>query len=72
MGAQPPRLDGDQIAAALRAGSREPFRELLEIFLKAFPTSEEVAEFARRCPDRYAESTSQSRRRAFDRSSENR
>ena len=55
MGAQPPRLDGDQIAAALKAGSREPFRELLEIFLKAAPTSEEVAEVARRAPDRYVQ-----------------
>ena len=55
MGAQPPRLDGDQIAAALKAGSREPFRELLEVFLKAAPTSEEVAEVARRAPDRYVQ-----------------
>ncbi len=55
MGAQPPRLDGDQIAAALKAGSREPFRQLLEIFLKAAPTSEEVAEVARRAPDRYVQ-----------------
>ena len=54
MGAQPPRLDGDQISAALKAGSREPFRELLEI-LKASPTSEEVAEVARRAPDRYVQ-----------------
>ena len=55
MGAQPPRLDGDQISAALRAGSREPFRELLEVFLKASPTSEEVAEVARRAPDRFVQ-----------------
>ncbi len=55
MGARPPQLDGDQIAAALKAGSREPFRQLLEIFLKAAPTSEEVAEVARRAPDRYVQ-----------------
>ena len=51
----PVRMSGNEIAAALKAGSRETFRELLEIFLKASPTSEEVAEFARRCPDRYAQ-----------------
>ncbi len=51
----PVRMSGNEIAAALKVGSREPFRELLEIFLKASPTSEEVAEFARRCPDRYAQ-----------------
>ncbi len=49
------RLSGNEIAAALKAGSREPFRELLEVFLKAAPTSEEVAEVARRAPDRYVQ-----------------
>ena len=49
------KMSGTEIAAALKAGSREPFRQLLEIFLKAAPTSQEVAEFARRCPDRYAQ-----------------
>ncbi len=48
-------VDGDQIAAALKAGSREPFRELLEVFLKAAPTSKEVAEVARRAPDRFVQ-----------------
>ncbi len=51
----PVRMSGAEIAAALKAGSREPFRELLEIFLKAAPTSEEVAEVARRAPDRYVQ-----------------
>ncbi len=49
------KMSGVEIAAALKAGSREPFRELLEIFLKAAPTSEEVAEVARRAPDRYVQ-----------------
>ena len=49
----PVRMSGNEIAAALKAGSRAPFRELLEIFLKAAPTSEEVAEVARRAPDRF-------------------
>ena len=49
----PVRMSGTEIAAALKAGSREPFRELLEVFLKAAPTSEEVAEVARRAPDRF-------------------
>ena len=55
MAARPPQLDGDQIAAALKAGSRAPFQQILEIFLQAAPTAEEVAEFARRFPDRYAQ-----------------
>ena len=49
----PVRMSGTEIAAALKAGSREPFRELLEVFLNAAPTSEEVAEVARRAPDRF-------------------
>ncbi len=48
-------LSGPEIAAALKAGSREPFRQILEVFLQAAPTSEEVAEVARRAPDRYVQ-----------------
>ncbi len=51
----PVRMSGTEISAALKAGSREPFRELLEVFLEAAPTSEEVAEVARRAPDRYVQ-----------------
>ena len=51
----PVRMSGAEISAALKAGSREPFRELLEIFLSAAPSSEEVAEVARRAPDRYVQ-----------------
>ena len=51
----PVRMSGNEISAALKAGSREPFRELLEIFLKAAPTTEEVAEVARRTPARYVQ-----------------
>ncbi len=51
----PVRMSGTEIAVALKAGSREPFRELLEVFLNAAPTSEEVAEVARRAPDRYVQ-----------------
>ncbi len=49
------RLSGNEISAALKAGSREPFREILEIFLDAAPTAEEVAVAARRGPDRYVQ-----------------
>ncbi len=49
------RLSGNEIAAALKAGSREPFRKILEIFLDAAPTAEEVAVAARRSPDRYVQ-----------------
>ncbi len=49
------KMSGTEIAAALKAGSREPFREILEIFLDAAPTAEEVAVAARRAPDRYVQ-----------------
>ncbi len=55
MGARPPRLDGDQIAAHIAAGSREPFRQVLELFLQAAPDVDDIAEFARRYPDRWAQ-----------------
>ena len=51
----PVRMSGAEISAALKACSREPFRELLELFLQAAPTAEEVAEVARRAPDRYVQ-----------------
>ncbi len=51
----PVRMSGTEIAAALKAGSREPFREILEIFLQAAPTADEVAVAARRGPDRYVQ-----------------
>ena len=55
MGARPPRLDGDQIAAHIAARSREPFRQVLELFLQAAPDVDDIAEFARRYPDRWAQ-----------------
>ncbi len=51
----PVRMSGNESAAALKAGSREPFLELLEVFLSASPTSEEIAEVARRAPDRFVQ-----------------
>ena len=55
MGARPPRLDGDQIAAHVAALSREPFRQVLELFLQAAPDVDSVAQFARRNPERWAQ-----------------
>ncbi len=55
MSARPPRLDGDQIAAHIAAGSREPFRQVLERFLAAAPDVDDIAQFAKRYPDRYAQ-----------------
>ncbi len=55
MSARPPRLDGDQIAAHIAAGSREPFRQVLELFLAAAPDVDDIAEFAKRYPDRWAQ-----------------
>ena len=54
----PVRISGDEIASALRAGSREPFREILETFLRAAPDADAIAEFAQRSPDRYAQALS--------------
>ncbi len=55
MSARPPRLDGDQIAAHVAVLSREPFRQVLELFLQAAPDVDSVAEFAKRYPDRWAQ-----------------
>ncbi len=55
MSARPPRLDGDQIAAHVAVLSREPFRQVLEQFLAAAPPVDDIAEFARRYPDRWAQ-----------------
>ena len=55
MSARPPRLDGDQIAAHVAVLSREPFRQVLELFLQAAPDADSVAEFARRNPERWAQ-----------------
>ncbi len=55
MTAKPPRLDGDQIAAHVAALSREPFRRILNLFLEAAPGIEDVANLARRQPDRYVQ-----------------
>ncbi len=55
MSARPPRLDGDQIAAHVAVLSREPFRQVLEQFLAAAPDVDDIAEFAKRYADRYAQ-----------------
>ncbi len=55
MSARPPRLDGDQIAAHIAVQSREPFRQVLELFLAAAPDVDDIAEFARRNPERWAQ-----------------
>ncbi len=55
MSARPPRLDGDQIAAHVAVLSREPFRQVLELFLQAAPDVDDIAEFAKRYPDRWAQ-----------------
>ncbi len=55
MGARPPRLSGDEEAAHVAAQSREPFRQVLEQFLQAAPDVDDIAEFARRYPDRWAQ-----------------
>lgn len=57
MGARPPQLDGDRIAAELEVLSRAPFQELLVDLLEARPSPEAIKEFAARHPDRWAQAT---------------
>ncbi len=53
MGARPPRLDGDELARALSAYSREPFREGLVCLIEAQPNREAIERFALHHPDRW-------------------
>ncbi len=55
MGARPPQLDGDKIAAHVANLSRAPFRDVLERLLGAEPSPEKVREFAEKYPDRWAQ-----------------
>lgn len=55
MGARPPQLDGDKIAAHVANLSREPFRDVLERLLGAEPSAEKVRGFAEKYPDRWAQ-----------------
>ncbi len=51
----PVRISGAEVAAALRAYSREPFHDILASLLAAQPDPEAVKEFARKYPDRWAQ-----------------
>ena len=57
MGAPPPQLDGDRIAAELEVLSRAPFVELLADLLEARPSPEALKAFTARHPDRWAQAT---------------
>jgi hypothetical protein len=48
MGAKPPRLDGDEIAAAVSSLSRKPFQKVLVCLLEAKPDREAMRMFAQR------------------------
>lgn len=56
MGAKPPKLDGDEIAAAITNLSRQPFRDVLSRLIEAEPDVGSVREFAKKYPDRWAQS----------------
>ncbi len=58
MGAQPPRLDGDQIAAHVASLSRQPFQDLLKRLLEAEPDTESIREYATKHPDRWCQAIS--------------
>ena len=51
----PVRISGTEIAAALEARSREPFRDTLVSLLAAEPDPEAIKTFADRHPDRWAQ-----------------
>ncbi len=55
MGAQPPQLDGDKIAAHVASLSRKPFRDVLERLLQAEPSVEAVQAYSERHPDRWGQ-----------------
>ena len=55
MGARPPQLDGDMIAAHVANLSREPFRDLLMRLLKAEPDPEKVKAYAEKYPDKWGQ-----------------
>ncbi len=58
MGAQPPQLDGDKIAAHVANLSRAPFRDLLMRLLEAEPDTESIREYATKHPDRWCQAIS--------------
>ncbi len=55
MGARPPRLDGDMIAAHVANLSRAPFRDLLMRLLEAEPDPEKVKAYAEKYPDKWGQ-----------------
>ncbi len=55
MGAQPPQLDGDMIAAHVANLSREPFRDLLMRLLECEPDPEKVKAYAEKYPDKWGQ-----------------
>ncbi len=58
MGAQPPRLDGDMIAAHVANLSRAPFRDLLMRILEAEPDTESIREYSTKHPDKCCQAIS--------------
>ncbi len=55
MGAVPPKLDGDMIAAHVANLSREPFRDLLTRLLECEPDPEKVKAYAEKYPDKWGQ-----------------
>ena len=51
----PVPMKGDEIALALEAKSRQPFREILARILDDEPTPEAMREFAKKSPNRRAQ-----------------
>ncbi len=51
----PVRISGSEVAAALEARSREPFRDTLVSLLAAEPDPEAIKAFADKYPDRWAQ-----------------
>ena len=58
MGARPPRLDGDQIAAHVANLSQAPFRDLLMRLLEAAPDTESIREYVTKHPDKWCQAIS--------------
>lgn len=52
----PARIDGDEVRQQIQLLQREPFRNLLATLLACAPDEDSLREFARKHPDRWAQS----------------
>jgi hypothetical protein len=54
-----PNWTADDIRTAMRKYNRSPFQDLMAVWLEQGPTAEEIRQFARKSPDKWATAISQ-------------